>query len=250
MKRFSSELAHNYKKYSFGYANYCLHEKGDKLSEIYASGYLPYSGSPDVKKVFYEARSARVSLKNFVLTSENRRIANKFDGKFKRISKSIKDFDIDNKSFLSFCVDYFSKRHGPSIMPPDRLTSILKSGVISDIVMYEKEGKPSAYYFECSDEKMSHFWYSFYDLNLIHQSLGMWLMIDSARQAKERGVEHLYIGTVYGEKALYKTAFKNLEYWDGQKWTADVKKLKEIARSEKERSVDFIDEWKKELKLF
>jgi len=250
MKKFSSEFAYNYKNYSFGYGNYCLYEKGDILSEIYSSGYLPYSGSPEVKNIFYMARSARVPLTRFALTSENRRVAKKFDGKFDRISKPVNNFDIDDKDFLSFCVDYFAKRHGSKVMPLNRLMAILRSGFISHIVSYIEKGMPVAYVFECSDRHMAHFWFSFYYLKYIHQSLGMWLMLDSVRFAKERGADYFYVGTVYGEKALYKTAFGFLEYWDGSSWVMDIKKLKALSRSEKERTIDLIDSWKKDWKIF
>ena len=196
------------------------------------------------------ARSARVPLADFSFTSENRRVAKKFIGKFHRSSKSIKDFNLHDKDFLSFCVNYFAKRHGPKIMPLDRLMTILKSGVVSHVVSYSNEGVPVAYVLECSDKQMTHFWFSFYDLGLIHQSLGMWLLLDSARSAKDGGADYLYVGTVYGEKALYKTAFKNLEYWDGSNWIADIKKLKDLSRSEDERAVSLVDAWKKDLKMF
>lgn len=250
MKTFSSEFQHNYKNYSFGYCNYCLIEEGDKLSDIYAAGYLPYSNSPDAKNIFYMARSARVPLTDLAFSSENRRVARKFDGRFSRISTAVSKFDIQDKKFLSFCVEYFAKRHGPAIMPPERFEVILNSGVITHVVSYYQDSQPKAYVLECSDDKMTHFWFSFYDLSLIRQSLGMWLMLDSARFAKNRGADYLYVGTVYGEKAFYKTAFKNLEYWDGGKWIADIKKLKFICRSEHKRKINLVDELKKEWKTF
>ena len=256
MKIFSSEFGHNYKKYSFGYANYCLFEKEDRLSDAYSYGYLPYTGSSDISpknlggNIFYMARSTRIALDNFLFSSENRRVVRKFDGQFKRLAAPIRKFDITDKNFLSVCAEYFSKRHGPKVMPPERLKVILNSGVISHIVEYSRDNMPMAYVFECSDIKMTHLWFSFYNLNLIHQSLGMWLMLDSARFAKERGVNYFYIGTVYGEKALYKTAFKNLEYWDGGNWISDIKKLKALSRSENDRKVEFIDEIKKDWRGF
>lgn len=249
MKKFFSEFGHSYRNYSFGYSNYCTYEEGDRLSEIYLAGYLPYSGSPEVKNVFYMARSARVALADLSFTSENRRVAKRFDGKFKRLSIPIKEFNIKDKDFLSFCVSYFAKRHGSRVMPLERLLLILNSGIISDVVLYEEGGKPMAYVLECSDSDMVHFWYSFYDLALIHKSLGVWLMLDSARFAKKRDVKYLYVGTFYGEKALYKTAFRDLEYWNGSNWVADMKRLKILSRSERERAVNFIDDWKKELKV-
>ena len=250
MKKISSEFGHNYKSYSFGYANYCLREREDLLSEIYASGHLPYSGSSNVKNVFYMARSARVPLAVFRYTSENRRVAGKFKGKFLRESIPIENFNVKDKKFLSFCLEYFAKMHGSSVMPKKRLNYILESGPVTHIVKYTEDDKPKAYVFEVSDNKTTHFWFSFYDLDYIHRSLGMWLMLDSAENAKKRGADFFYVGTVYGEKALYKTAFNGLEHWDGEKWVGDIKKLKSFSRTDNQRSVDLIDVWKQNLELF
>lgn len=250
MRKFSSEFIHNYKKYSFGYANYCLKEKNDKISDIYNSGYLPYSGSPGIKNVFYMARSARVPLKSFSLTSENRRVARKFDEEFSCKLFPIKDFNIKNKEFISFCAEYFVKRHGPLLMPKERILTILQSGLITHIVAYYKNAQPRAYVFEVSDDLMTHFWFSFYDLSYIHQSLGMWLMLNSARMAKERGIKYFYTGTVYGEKALYKTAFKNVEHWNGDAWVCDIKKLKALSRTDNDRTIHLIDAWKNDMEIY
>lgn len=250
MKKFSSEFGHNYDSYSFGYANYCLREKNDSLAEIYSQGHLPYSGSPDIKNIFYMARSARVPLESFLLSSENRRIAKKFDDYFKTTVTPIDKFDRTRHTFISFCINYFKQRHGPNIMPAERFKTILNSDLINHIVSYSNGAGHLAYVFEVSDSNMTHFWFSFYDLSLVHQSLGMWLMLDSARRAKDRKAKHFYIGTVYGQKALYKTAFKNLEYWDGHQWLADIKKIKHLGRKDNDRTTGLTDLWKKEQKLF
>lgn len=250
MKKFSSELGHNYETYTFGYANYCIREPNDKLSEIYEQGYLPYSGSPRVKHTFYMARSARIPLESFHLTSENRRIAKKFDDSFEIIIRPFKKFDYDNPEFLSFCTEYFNKRHGPKVMPLERLESILKEDLITHVITGKINEEPASYIFEVSDDTMTHFWYSFYDLSLVYQSLGLWLMLDSARRAKARGEKYLYIGTIYGEKALYKTAFENIEYWNGTTWTNGIKEIKKLGREDNTRTIGLTDLWKKDLDLF
>lgn len=251
MHKFHSEFGHNYKTYSFGYANYCIREKKDKLSDIYATGYLPYSGSPGVKDVFYMARSARVPLGSFKLSSENRRVARKFNpGKLIRESVPFKNFDIYDKGFINFCSGYFLKRHGPLVMPEERLKTILNHGLITDIVSYNMDNRPVAYIFEVSDKNMTHFWYSFYDISLIYQSLGMWLMLDSIGHAQKAGRKYFYVGTVYGEKALYKTAFENIEFWNGSEWVAGKKELKKLGRSDNEKTVNIIDDWKSKIELF
>lgn len=250
MKKFSSEFVHNYKTYSFGFANYCLREKGDKLSEIYSQGYLPYSGSSGMKNVFYMARSARVPLRSFEFSSENRRIAKKIEYALRRERIPVENFDVNDKRFLNFCLNYFAKRHGPKVFPENRLLTILNSGVITDIVIYKIKEQPVAYVFESSDEEMTHFWFSFYDLAYIKQFLGLWLMLDSAQNAKKRGAYYFYVGTVYGDKVFYKTAFKNLEYWNGCEWISDVKKLKILSRSDDQRMVNKIDAWKQDIEIF
>ncbi len=250
MKEFSSELGHNYNTYTFGYTNYCLRETQDKLSNIYERGYLPYSGSPDIKNAFYMARSVRVPLESFILSSENRRIAKKFDGHFKGQIVPFSQFPSEDPAFITFCTEYFAQRHGHNVMPESRLKSILEAEIITDIVVYKNEVNPVAYVFEVSDKDLTHFWFSFYDLSLVHQSLGFWLMLDSAHRAQERGAKYFYVGTLYGQKALYKTAFQNLEYWDGRQWITDLKKVKSLGRNDDSRTTNLTDLWKKDQKTF
>lgn len=244
MRLFTSEFGHSYGSYSFGYCNYAELEKGDKLFEIYQKGFLPYSASFDKKGIFYMARSARINLKNFELNSENRRIAKRFDGKFEKEIIPFSKFNFKDEHFLNFCTEYFSVRHGKDVMPKSRLLFLLNCGLISEIAVYKENSIPKAYVFLVSDKEMSHFWFSFYDVSLVYQSLGMWLMIDMARAAIEEKKKYLYLGTVYAEKALYKTNFDNLEYWTGSEWSKDSKKLKLRSRTDHTRSLNIIDEWK------
>jgi len=249
MKFFSSEVAHNYGTYTFAYAQYAELEPGDHISEAYAKGYLPYSGSRGVQHLLYMARSARVELKNFHLTSENRRIAKKFDGRFTKERTALAVFDAD-EAFYTFCLDYFKNRHGGATMPQERFEHILKSGCVSHIITYRFEGVPIAYVFEMREGSAAHYWYSFYELSLVQQSLGLWLMLDCVRDAYADSLEHYYLGTVYGEKALYKTNFEPLEWWDGSVWQRDIKLLRERGRSDSDRIVHLMDAWKKHESFF
>ena len=249
MKLFSSEAAHDYGSYTFAYANYCLRESKDTLADIYGLGFLPYSGARGTKDTFYMARSARVALKGFELTSENRRIAKKFDGTFEKQRIPFEKFKLTEK-FFDFCLNYFATRHGAKVMPRERLETILGSNLISEIIEYRKDDRVVAYVLEVNEKKMAHFWFSFYDLSLTRQSLGLWLMLDCMRDAKNAGFSEYYIGTVYREKALYKTNFEPLEWWNGQMWSADMKLLRERSRSDENRSTTLIDSWKENLKRF
>lgn len=251
MHTFKSEFAHSYKTYSFGYCDYAKKEIKDSLFQIYEKGYLPYSGIKNIKDTLYMARSARINLHEFILNSENRRIVKRFDHKFKYETIPLKQFDHKDKKFLEFCLNYFKKRHGKDIMPIDRLMTILDAGFITDIITYKNDrNEIVAYVFEASDKNMTHFWFSFFDLTYAYQSLGMWLMIDSTKKAKDNKKKYFYVGTVYGEKALYKTNFDFLEYWNGNKWIKDKKKLRARSRSDETRTCDMMDEWKEKQENF
>lgn len=243
MKKISSELGQNYDTYTFGYAQYAQREGGEPLAFIYENGYLPYSGSPNVQDIFYMARSARVPLPEWRMTSENRRIAKKFNGAFekKRIARA--EFVAD-EDFYGLCLGYFSTLHGERAMPRTRLEHILSCGLVSDVIEYRREGKPVAYVLEVSENGIRHYWFSFYSPEFAKQSLGLWLMQDGVRDAKEAGAAHYYLGTVYGERALYKTNFEPLQWWNGSEWSADVGRLKERGRTDGARLLAIMDEWK------
>lgn len=206
-------------------------EASELATVIYTNGYLPYSGAAGLQNIFYTARSARVVLQAFSLSSENRRIAKKFDGQFKKERIAASHF-VPSDAFFEFCCTYFAQKHGEKSMPKERLHTILTSSLISTIITYTKDATPVAYVLEVEDGPMGHFWFSFYDLSYSRQSLGLWLMLDCIRDAKERGLTHYYLGTVYGEKALYKTNFEPLEWWDGKQWSADIRSLKELGRAD------------------
>ena len=229
MKTYTKEFGHDYSTYSFGYSVYGILEEGDKLSNIYRKGFLPYSGK-SLEKTFYMARSVRIDLTKFTPSSENRRILRKPTVSLERIVTNVLDFDTNDKKFLNFCLQYFEKRHGKGIMNRDRLKYILNFSEKLQVVTYTEDDTVLGYVFEVLDKDMSHFWFSFYDLKLVNTSLGMWLLLDLALHAQKENKKYFYIGTAYGDKGLYKTNFKDLEFWDGNRWVSDVLILKKLCK--------------------
>ncbi len=252
MRFFSSELGSSYGTYTFGYCNYGQLEAGDTLSDMYALGYLPYSGSPESKGLFYMARSGRIYLPEFELNSECRRVAKKFDGKFSRKTIPLHEFDI-TEEFINFWLEYFRRSHGASVLSRARFMHWLNCGILSHIGVYSDENKKTiAYTLEISDAEMTHYWYSSYIADLDKQSFGTWLLIDIGRVAKERGAKYYYPGTVYGPSTDYKTNLPALQYWNGESWLKDTnnKGLRSRTNTDSERQITLIDEWKKNHPLF
>lgn len=251
MRFFSSELGHNYGNLTFGYANYGLLESGDKPLALYERGYLPYSGSPESKRLFYMARSGRLYLPEFELNSECRRVAKKFDGQFSRKLVPFGNFEVTDE-FVEFWLEYFNRAHGPKVMPRERLMHILNFGIITHVGVYKNTGgKIAGYTLEIQDEVMTHDWYQSYAPELDKSSFGVWLLIDIAREAKARGAEYYYPGTVYAEN-IYKANFPALEYWSGEKWVKDTtnRALKARTSTDASRQTPLLDEWKQNHPLF
>ena len=252
MRFFSSELGHEYAKtYTFGYCNYGVLEPGDDISDMYASGYLPYSGSPESKGMFYMARSARIYLPEFELNSECRRVAKKFDGTFSRKAVPLRDFDV-TEEFITFWLDYFARAHGPSVVSRERVKLWLDFGIITHIGIYKDESdNVAAYTLEVADDVITHDWYQSWSREYDKSSLGMWLLIDIARTTKARGAQYYYCGTAYSENS-YKSNLPALEFWNGTEWNKDTnnKRLNERLKTDGQRQVSFLDEWKQKHPLF
>ena len=249
MRFFSSEIGHNYPQLVFGYGNYGVLEAGDKPSAMYERGYLPYSSSPDSKGIFYMARSSRIRLSDFELDSECRRVAKKFDGKYSREVTPFNDFTVDEE-FSTFWLQYYLRAHGTAVLPRERLMHWLHFGIITHIATYKDEnGKVGGYALEVNDETMTHDWQQSYAEELDKQSFGVWLLIDIARAAKERGAKYYYPGTLYSENS-YKTNLPALEYWNGEKWTDDSRALRARLKTDGDRQIDLLDEWKQNHPLF
>lgn len=252
MRFFSSELAHEYSKtLTFGYCNYGVLEPGDKVSEMYERGYLPYSGSPDSRGMFYMARSGRIYLPEFELDSECRRVAKKFDGKVTREVLPLADLKV-TEEYISFWLTYFERAHGPAVVSRARLMHWLNFGIVTHAGIYKNlEGKVVGYTLEIWDGDMAHDWYQAYAAEFDRQSFGVWILLDVAREAKKLGKKYYYPGTVYSENS-YKTNLPALEFWNGDTWIKDPKNraLKARTSTDSKRLIPLIDEWKENHPLF
>ncbi len=238
MKLFYSEYIKDYSSYTFSYVPYAVYRAREEMSEIYDAGFLPYTGNVDLDHyLYYKARSVRIDLATFEPGSENRRVQRKFENLNVEVNwVPVTEFDREDEGFVSFCSDYSRQRFKGGEMEADRLEYILGSPFLTDIVVYNIEGKRAGYVFVGQNEDLVHYWYSFYELEDFQDlPLGKFMMLDMIRQSKETGRKHCYLGTCYGAHSLYKVRdFKGVEYSEGSRWSSDVKRLKEWTKSDDE----------------
>jgi leucyl-tRNA---protein transferase len=238
MKIFYSESKPEYQTYTFNYGIYCIKESNDELTRIYRSGFLPYSGNTSLNtEVFYLARSLRVDLHRFEDTSENRRVNRKIEPLNIHVEIYKKDDLLDlDPGFIPFCEAYIASRIGEA-MTPERLKYILSLSTGTHVFRFMHEDKLVGYVLAASDETVLHYWFSFFDTELMKtHSLGKWMMWYVIRWAKDTGLDEVYLGTAYGEKALYKVRdHKGLSFFDGTGWNPDMDLLKSWCKSDQDR---------------
>ena len=239
MKIFFSESIPEYQSYTFNYGIYCIKESNHELTKIYESGFLPYSGSTTLSyEVFYLARSLRVDLDRFDDTSENRRVNRKIEPlniKLEVLDK--KQLLATDAGFLPFCVNYINSRIGEA-MTAVRLDYILRLTSGTHIFRFTKDHEVVGYVLAVIDSQIVHYWFSFFDLELMKtHSIGKWMMWSVISWAREHQKKQVYLGTAYGEKALYKVRdHKGLSFYDGNGWNQDMDLLKEWCKTDQDRN--------------
>lgn len=245
MKILFSEYQSDYSSYTFSYAVYCVKETQEELPEIYAQGFLPYTGDTDWQAdVFYLARSLRVNLAEFKTLSENRRVDRKMDTlEAGMLVQPKAEFDITDPKFLAFCTNYAEERFAGASMETDRLQYVLSRNLISHIFTFRNTEQALGYVFAIIADNTLHYWYSFYDTEYMRShSLGKWMMWKVIDWAQTQGLDYVYIGTCYREKSLYKVRdHKGTEFFDGSSWNTDMDLLKELCRTDEQtRSEDLL----------
>ncbi|WPP52232.1 GNAT family N-acetyltransferase [Catalinimonas niigatensis] len=238
MRTIFSEYKTDYSSYTFSYAVYCIKETQKELADIYGRGFLPYTGNTSLEDdTFYMARSLRVDLQNFKSSSENRRVDRKIEPLAIQMQiQEKKDFNLQDEEFQQFCSHYAEERFSGGSMQAERLKYVMEREMLTHIISFYSGDKIYGYVFTVMEGDMLHYWFSFYDTEYMRShSLGKWMMWKVIDWAQEQQLSHVYIGTCYKERSLYKVRdHKGAEFFDGARWNTDVSLLKELCKSDEE----------------
>jgi hypothetical protein len=83
---------------------------------------------------------------------------------------------------------------------------------------------------------LAYYYYAFYDLNYRVRSLGMFMMTSAVEFFAGRGCRHIYLGTCYSDRALYKTQFIGAEFFNGFRWSQNLAELKYLLQRDQTAS--------------
>lgn len=222
MKIIFVEKSANPAKYVYPYSVYGQMEQGDNIDQILASGFLSSRIAPGR---FYLARSLRIDLSKFNLNSENRRILSKTE----YMGLDMLDIDIKNYNYKigKIAVDFYNQEgNTKKIFRPQTIKRLFKEQFFNKLFVYTEAGNVFGYCMTLQTDKSLHYAYPFYDLSYRERNAGMGMMLRATMEAKELGLKYVYLGTIYTKASLYKLQFEGLEYFDGNKWSTDLKLLK------------------------
>lgn len=237
MRIFFSEHNNNYINYTFDYAVYAQPDTPEEIPGVFDKGFLPYSN--DVKleeETFYLCRSVRISTADFKSGSENKRVDRKIEPlgiKLEVLSKA--DFDYKNDAFREFCLRYADLRYSAKTMDAVRLNYIFERQNGTHFFKFtDGAGQLIGYVLTGIHGNMLHYWFSYFDTQIMEQyPIGKWMMWRLICWAKENGLDYVYLGTCYGEKALYKVRdFNAVSFFDGEKWNSDLAELKNRCKND------------------
>ena len=248
MKLLFSEHKPDYGNYIFPYAIWAVPERGETPADIFNAGFLPSSRNLDR---FYLCRQVRVSLGKFEPSSENRRILRKNAGiEVKLVPRDKFDYTPERRAFFKTYADI---KIGKDIMSYERLDALFSSPIISHLLVFSDtqtgaDVGVATLYIEKS--ALAFYYYAFYDLNYYARNLGMFMMTSAAAHFAEKKFDHLYLGTCYKPAALYKTQFAGAEFFNGVRWSANLKELKYLIARDKVETATHLLETEEYRQLF
>lgn len=231
MKLLFSEYKSDYSHYIFPYAIWAIPEKGETPAMIFNRGFLPASRE---FAHFYLCRQIRVDLSNFSASSENRRIMRKCeDIVYKLIPRAQFEY---TPQWRDFCKHYADIKFGKDVMTSQRLDALFNSKIVTHLLLFtDSEAKEDVGVVTLYLEKksMAYYYYSFYDLNYYDRNLGMFMMTTAVDFFASQNYGYVYLGSCYSRNALYKTQFEGAEFFNGFRWSQDLKELKYIIQRDK-----------------
>jgi hypothetical protein len=82
---------------------------------------------------------------------------------------------------------------------------------------------------------LAYYYYAFYDLEYLKRNLGMYMMTWAVDYFAQARFAHVHLGTCYSARALYKTQFSGVQFFNGFRWSSDLKELKFLLERDRQQ---------------
>jgi arginyl-tRNA--protein-N-Asp/Glu arginylyltransferase len=230
MKLLFSEWKSDYATYTYPYVVWGMPEAGETAPDFFERGLLP--AAPDLSR-YYVCRNVRVDLAKFQPSSENRRILRKGQGiACELVPRSAYEYSETKRAAWKA---YADQRFGEDIMSFARLDRLMSSPVISHLLVFREEATGAeigTVLMYVDGPRVAYYYYAFFELGGLSKNLGMFMMTAAVERFATEGFAAIYLGTCYSERALYKTQFPGVEFFNGACWSSNLDELKYMVRRE------------------
>ncbi|HOY56202.1 MAG TPA: GNAT family N-acetyltransferase [bacterium] len=176
-----------------------------------------------IKNEMHQIKSLRLDLKQFSLSSENRRILRKSEDlqiKVLELPFDMKKYDWHIHAVGS---EFYRTRFGAHIFSANKIKELITDPLRSNfnrlVVLQDKKNNHSIGWcigFEAAD--LFHYSYPFYDLEYFQQGTGMTMLLKTALWARDKNISQFYLGSIWDEKAKYKLQLQPAYFFDGESW--------------------------------
>jgi arginyl-tRNA--protein-N-Asp/Glu arginylyltransferase len=182
-----------------------------------------------------QTRSLRIDLSKFELTSENRRVLKKTE----EIKLEIARLPYHDYTWQigKMAKDFYDTKFGDKTFSANKIKELLTDERKSNFNLLltfnchpELDSGSIGYTICNATNAILHYCYPFYDLEKSPKDTGLGMMIRAIVWAKENGKKYIYLGSASRPNDTYKLQFKGVEWFDENKWSEDLEKLKNILK--------------------
>lgn len=194
------------------------------INELYNKGYLfgrIKRGQMD------QTRALRINLKEFKLSSENRRILRKTEGiKMKVVDLPWPDY---TWQIGKLAKDFYANKFGDGTFSANKIKELISSPEKSNFnKLFIYSGDGIGYCVCLETDKLLHYCYPFYDAEKSPKNMGLGMMIRAVQYAQEKKLDYVYLGSASRPSDTYKLQFNGMQWFDGKEWKDDLKELKKV----------------------
>lgn len=196
------------------------------IESAYNEGYVfTRTGHGDTN----QTRSLRLDLKNFALSSENKRILKKTED----LQLTVSPIPYANYSWQIHKMgkDFYEQKFGEKTFSAQKIKELITEPNQSNfnrLFIYTQNNEPLGYCIALETQHILHYCYPFYNLQTAPTNTGMSMMLRAIVWAQEQGKQFIYLGSAQRPTDTYKLQFSGLEWFDGSVWVKDTDKLKQI----------------------
>lgn len=182
-------------------------QNSNSISQNYLSGLLPQRNKKDF---WYQATSCRSNLKNFQLSSENRRIIRKTENFSYTITSLPQKPD---KNIFTWV-----KQLGWDF-PNSSIKTIFQNHIFNTLYIWQENSQNIAYAVCYFDQHLSHCAYIFYHPQYSHQDLPIRIVLQTIVDSHQKKLDFTYLGRDHTQPGnFYKRNLPGYEYFFDGNW--------------------------------